>query len=91
MARAERSHAGFALLCFFDLAHRNMSQPSKNREDEFAKEAELAPVGIVREFWEFLWDYKVCWITPIVLSLLAFGVLAALSTSTVAPFIYTLF
>jgi len=68
-----------------------MSQPSKNREDEFAKEAELAPVGIVREFWEFLWDYKVWWITPIVLSLLAFGVLAALSTSTVAPFIYTLF
>ena len=47
--------------------------------------------GIVGEFWHFLSQTKKWWLLPIVVILVAFGVLLALSGTAIAPFIYTLF
>ena len=57
--------------------------------DEIAK-AE-SKTNIVSEFWFFLSHTKKWWLLPIVVILLAFGVLVALSGTAAAPFIYTLF
>jgi Family of unknown function (DUF5989) len=46
---------------------------------------------IVSEFWHFLNQSKKWWLAPIVVILLAFGVLVFLSGTAAAPFIYTLF
>lgn len=59
--------------------------------DEFAHAAEQQQVGILREFWDFLRYNKKWWITPIVVVLLLVGLLVFLSTTAVAPFIYTIF
>ena len=47
--------------------------------------------GILSEFWYFLNQTKKWWLLPIVVILLAFGLLMALSGTAAAPFIYTLF
>ena len=68
--------------------------PPTESQQEFIEQAEQAPPGIVREFWEFLRDNKKWWITPIVLVLLLVSAIAILSAWTggaAAPFIYTLF
>ncbi len=49
-------------------------------------------VAIIREFFEFLRERKKWWIAPILVFLLALGVLVIFaSSSTLAPFIYSLF
>lgn len=46
----------------------------------------------LRELWAFLKVRKKFWLLPIIIVLLLFGVLIALTTgSAIAPFIYTLF
>ena len=57
----------------------------------FAREAEQARTGLVREFWLFLRDNKKWWLTPIIGVLLLVGLLLLLGTTTAAPFIYSLF
>ena len=47
--------------------------------------------NVVTEFWYFLNQTKKWWLLPIVVILLAFGLLMALSGTAAAPFIYTLF
>jgi len=48
--------------------------------------------AIIREFFEFLRERKKWWIAPILVFLVLFGVLVIFaSTSTLAPFIYSLF
>ena len=47
--------------------------------------------GAIAEFWQFLNHTKKWWLLPIVVILLGFGVLVALSGTAAAPFIYTLF
>jgi hypothetical protein len=49
------------------------------------------PSHLVSEFWYFLRQNKKWWLLPIVVVLLAFGVLVFLSGTAAAPFIYTLF
>ena len=63
----------------------------KQAASEFAREADTAPPGIVREFGDFLLHNKKWWLTPIILVLLLVTVLIVLSGSAAAPFIYTLF
>jgi len=46
--------------------------------------------GLIREFFEFAWQNKAWWIIPIVLVLLLLTFFVV-GTSSVAPFIYTLF
>lgn len=47
--------------------------------------------GAFSEFWYFLSQTKKWWLLPIVVVLVAFGLLMALSGTAAAPFIYTLF
>ena len=52
--------------------------------------SEKAP-GIVGEFWMFLTENKKWWLLPIVVVMLVLGGLVILSSTPLAPFIYTLF
>ncbi len=49
-------------------------------------------VGIAGELVGFLWRRKLWWLIPMVVTLLAFGLLIVFTEGTaIAPFIYTLF
>ena len=49
-------------------------------------------VSFLKEFWEFLKERKLWWMTPIVVVLVLMSVLLFLAEgSAVAPFVYTLF
>ena len=61
-----------------------------DERDAFDKAARGAsPPTLLAEFWEFLRHNKKWWLLPIVLVLLAFGLLIFLSGTGAAPFIYT--
>jgi hypothetical protein len=47
--------------------------------------------NVVSELWYFLKHSKKWWLLPIVVVLLSFAVLMALSGTAAAPFIYSLF
>lgn len=52
----------------------------------------LVKLGIMGELVQFLWQQKLWWLIPMVVVLLAFGLLLVLAQgSAIAPFIYTLF
>ena len=53
--------------------------------------AETADRGFFREFLEFLRTNKKWWLLPLVVIMLLFGLLILLSSTGLAPFIYTLF
>jgi hypothetical protein len=57
----------------------------------FVRQAEAGQAGFLSEMWSFIAHNKKWWLTPIILVLLAFGVLIALGGTAAAPFIYTLF
>lgn len=67
-----------------------MSQKAPS-EFEKASSQEEESQGFLAETWAFLRENKKWWLLPIVAVLLIFGVLVLLSSSAVAPFIYTLF
>jgi hypothetical protein len=49
-------------------------------------------MGVAGELLSFLWARKLWWLMPMVILLLAFGLLIGFAqTSAIAPFIYTLF
>jgi hypothetical protein len=49
-------------------------------------------MGFLKDLWGFLRHRKKFWLLPIIVILLALGVLIALASgSAIAPFIYTLF
>ena len=49
-------------------------------------------IGIMGELLTFFWRRKLWWLIPMVLVLLLFGLLLIFAqTSSIAPFIYTLF
>jgi uncharacterized protein DUF5989 len=49
-------------------------------------------LGIMGEFFEFLWRQKLWWMMPMFAVLFFFGILLILGQATgLAPFIYTLF
>jgi hypothetical protein len=63
-----------------------------NTETNFEKIARSgSKSSFIGELWALLRSKKKYWLMPIVLVLLLFGVLAILSTTAAAPFIYTLF
>jgi hypothetical protein len=62
-----------------------------NRPNDFQRQAEEAPPGLISEFIDFLLHNKKWWLSPIILVLLLLGLLVLLSGSGIAPFIYTLF
>ena len=59
--------------------------------DDFQRQAEQTPPGLISEFIDFVLHNKKWWLIPIVVSLLVLGLLVLLSGTGAAPFIYTLF
>ena len=52
----------------------------------------MGKLRVLREFWQFLGQQKKYWLMPIVIVLIALGLLMVFAqSSAVAPFIYTLF
>ncbi len=47
--------------------------------------------SLISEFWAFMLQNKKWWLMPLVLVMLAMGVLIFLGGTAAAPFIYTLF
>jgi hypothetical protein len=64
---------------------------SKNKKTAFEQAQEEQQAGIIKEFFLFLKHNKKFWMIPILITLLALGVLILLGGTAVAPFIYTLF
>lgn len=47
---------------------------------------------LAKDFSLFFWERKIFWMTPVVITLVLLGVLIVVgSSSSLAPFIYTLF
>jgi hypothetical protein len=59
-------------------------------ENEFEKAGQERPVGIVREFLQFLGTNKKWWLLPIIVVLVLCSLLAVVAT-TIAPYIYSLY
>ena len=68
-----------------------MSEQTPPDQEAFAREAARGRQGILREFWEYLRNNKKWWLAPILVMLLAVGILIALGSSVVAPLTYPLF
>lgn len=70
-----------------------MTQDDTQRDapNDFTRQAERPPSGLLREFWDFLRTEKRWWLTPIIVVLLLFGALLVLGGTGLAPLIYTLF
>ena len=62
----------------------------ENRVSEF-EELSGARTGLISDLWEFLKETKKWWLAPIIGVLLLVAVLVILGSSSVAPFVYTLF
>jgi hypothetical protein len=56
--------------------------------DEIEKDSNR---GLLGELWTMLMENKKFWMIPIILTLLLFGILVIIGSSSSAPFIYTLF
>jgi hypothetical protein len=64
----------------------------KDSRSAFEKAAgSRAGGGFFGDFWEFIKTNKKWWLLPMVVLLLAFALLIFLSSTGLAPFIYTLF
>ena len=66
-----------------------MHEPETKKS--FAEAGEEKERTLLVEIFSFLRHNKKWWLLPIVLVLLAFGILLLLGTTGAAPFIYTLF
>lgn len=64
---------------------------NEKKQSDFESAAEEKQPGIVKEFIDFLRFNAKWWLTPIILVLLLFAVLIAVTGTGAAPFIYTLF
>lgn len=66
-----------------------MKNPKSSAFEKAAAEQQNA--GFVRELWEFLKTNKKWWLIPILVLFILLGLLILLSSTGLAPFIYTLF
>ncbi len=58
------------------------------QQDDLSKLADQSGGNIALEFWDFLKTNKKWWLLPILIVLSIVGLIAILSGSVVAPFIY---
>lgn len=59
--------------------------------NDFAREAQSARAGMMREFIDFLRDNKKWWLVPLLVTFLLVGALIVLTSTGAGPFLYTLF
>ncbi len=64
---------------------------SKDDGQEFERASQGKRVGLWTEIVAFIVEYKKWWMFPIAISFLLLAILAALTATGAAPFIYTLF
>ena len=64
---------------------------SERRGSDFERQADQRRPGFLTEMWAFLASTRKWWLAPIIIVLLAFGLLLMLGGTAAAPFIYTLF
>ncbi len=62
-----------------------------NEKNHFERLANQKQPGIATEFYDFLRYNKKWWLLPILLLIGGLGILVALASTGVAPFIYTMF
>ena len=60
-------------------------------KSDFEKATPKKQAGLIREFAGFLRHNKKWWLTPIIVVLLALGILIILGSTGAAPFIYSFF
>jgi len=63
---------------------------SPGADEQFARQAEQAPAGLLKEYWHFLRHSKKWYMIPTIVLLLLLGLLVALSASGLMPFIYAI-
>jgi hypothetical protein len=69
-----------------------MSEPTNGEGGrEFDRMASAKSGNLFGEVWAFLSHNKKWWLLPLIVVLVMVGALIVLSTTAVAPFIYTLF
>ena len=66
-----------------------MGQQDGNSLERLARDESRVP--LLKDFWFFLIREKRWWLTPILVILLLLGLLMWVSSTAIAPFIYTLF
>ena len=64
---------------------------SDSKKNKFEAAGEQRPPSFVAEFFYMLKHQRKYWLIPIIVTLLAFGLLILLGGTSIAPFIYTLF
>jgi len=64
---------------------------SRERGSDFERSASKKQGNLAGEVWMFLRENKKRWLLPLIVVLVLVGALIVLSTTAVAPFIYTLF
>lgn len=62
-----------------------------NNGNEFEEAGNERPPTLIAEFFQFIVQNKKWWLIPILISFALIGLLAFLSSTGAAPFIYTLF
>lgn len=67
------------------------TSPHDSPPDDFAQQAEEPSPGLLAEIWDLLRYNKKWWLIPIVVAVLVGSLLVFLSSTVLAPFIYTLF
>jgi hypothetical protein len=65
------------------------SEPQKSEFEQAA--AEQASIGFFTDLWGFMKENKKWWLMPLIAVFLIFALLVFLSSTGLAPFIYTLF
>jgi hypothetical protein len=65
--------------------------PEEQPRSEFERAAESCGGNLLTDFWHFLRQNKKWWLIPLLIILLLLSALIVLSSSGIAPFIYTLF
>lgn len=58
---------------------------------DFAREAGQANAGLLRELLDMILHNKKWWLIPVIVVLLAIGIIVLLGATAAAPFIYPLF
>jgi hypothetical protein len=66
-----------------------MNETPKNAFEKAASEPHQE--NLLAEFWSFLGHNKKWWLLPIVIVMLLLGLLILMASTSVAPFIYTMF